>query len=372
MWSGAVTKNSARVRALATGGVDTVLRLSTSPDLSRPTEIKPAFVDTGVHTFDLTNLTPATRYYYAIDDAAIGSVKTFPDGHAPLRIAFGSCADTGSTSPVFSTLADKDPDLLLHLGDLHYENIQDNDVIPFRRAIKRVFASPVQASLYENTPIAYVWDDHDFGGNDADASSPSRHAALRAYREMVPHYPLSATGTIHQAFTIGGVRIVMLDGRGERVPGHTMLGIRQENWLFEELERSSKTHQLVIIASAVTWIGDHADTWGGYPRQRERIARFIRERGIENLIMISGDAHMTAFDDGRNNRYAGSKDTGFPIFLASSFDRPGNIKGGPYSGGCSEGRGRFGLIEVANGQATVSACDLQDRNMMGMVVPLRS
>jgi hypothetical protein len=39
-------------------------------------------------------------------------------------------------------------------------------------------------------PMAYMWDDHDFGPDNSDATAPGRDASLRAYREYVPHYPL--------------------------------------------------------------------------------------------------------------------------------------------------------------------------------------
>ena len=77
---------------------------------------------------------------------------------------------------------------------------------------------PGQAALYRHVPIAYVWDDHDYGPNDAGADSPTRTAARTAYREVVPHHPLVRPGDspIQQAFTIGRVRFVLTDNRSER------------------------------------------------------------------------------------------------------------------------------------------------------------
>jgi phosphodiesterase/alkaline phosphatase D-like protein len=366
-WAGGVTPESASVRALMP--VESPLLLSTSADLSGAIEIAPASFADGIHRFELSELSPSTRYFYGIGDQSIASFKTFPAGPSPLRIAFGSCADTGSEHAVFTAIADSEPDLFIHLGDMHYENIGDPDIARYRKALGQVFSSSVQSHLYGNTPIAYVWDDHDYGPNDSGRASPSRDAACRAYRELVPHYPVAEHGPIHQAFTVGGVRIVLLDTRSERVPDGTLLGRPQVDWLMAELERSTKTHSLVIVGSTVTWIGEGGDTWGGFSREREELARFVRERSMENVVMIAGDAHMAAYDDGRNNRYSGSTDPSFPIFFASSFDKPGSTKGGPYSGKVVEGRGHFGLLEIQDdgrGPLAVkfSARDSRDRELL--------
>jgi phosphodiesterase/alkaline phosphatase D-like protein len=362
-----VTKDSARVRARFVG--DPVLRVSSAADLSGAIELAATEDSAGVRTFELTGLSPSTRYYYAAGEQPIASLKTFSDGPAAISIAFGSCAETGSEHAVFSAISDRDPDLFVHLGDMHYENIADDDVGRYREAIGQVFGSSVQANLYANTPLAYVWDDHDFGPNDSNRSSPSHDAACRAYRELVPHYPLASSEAIHQAFTIGGARVVLLDARSERRPGETMLGSAQLAWFFEELERSSRTHSLVIVGSTVSFIGDGDDSWGGFASEREGVARFVRERSIENLVMISGDAHMAAFDDGRNNSYAGSSDPSFPVMFASAFDKPGSTKGGPYSSKPIEGRGHFGLLELEDDgrspvKLTFTARDSRDRELL--------
>ncbi len=42
----------------------------------------------------------------------------------------------------------------------------------------QVFDSEPQAALYANQAVAYMWDDHDFGGNNADGFNPSKGSAL--------------------------------------------------------------------------------------------------------------------------------------------------------------------------------------------------
>ena len=56
--------------------------------------------------------------------------------------------------------------------------------------------------------------------------------------------------------------------------------------------------------------------------------------------MLSADAHMLAVDDGRNS--AG----GFPVVHAGALDRPGHVKGGPYSEGAFPGAGQYATVRV--------------------------
>jgi hypothetical protein len=62
--------------------------------------------------------------------------------------------------------------------------------------------------------------------------------------------------------------------------------------------------------------------------------------------MVAGDAHMVAIDDGSHSGYAAGGGGGFPVVHAAALDRPGSLKGGPYSEGAFPGGGQFGLLTV--------------------------
>ena len=99
--------------------------------------------------------------------------------------------------------------------------------------------------------------------------------------------------------------------------------------------------------NSIPWIGDaeaSEDSWAGYAAERESIGQFIHQHDITNLVMVAGDAHMVAIDDGTNSGYGGH--AGFPILHAAALDRPGSTKGGPYSHGMFPGGGQFGILNV--------------------------
>jgi alkaline phosphatase D len=178
------------------------------------------------------------------------------------------------------------------------------------------------------------------------------------YQECVPHYPLvegQGDVAIYQAFTVGRVRFLITDTRSERDPqddpgfNKTMLGKKQREWLITELGEGKSRYALMVWVNSVPWIGkveENADEWFGYPNERAALGQFITDEGIDNLCMLSADAHMIAIDDGSNNRSPNGAGR-FPVFQASPLDRRRSDKGGPYShGSFPKSSGQYGVFKV--------------------------
>lgn len=364
-WCGAMTTTSCTVRARPTQPfTNAELVVARDADL---TDVVGTFgyadVYDRVAEFRVDGLEPATPYFYAVavdgelDLVRAGSFRTFPDDDQPLRLVFTSCARTGSNGQVFDAIRELDPDVYVCLGDFHYGDVFVDDVDDYRQVFDVQLTRPAQAALYRSTPIAYVWDDHDYGPNDSNRDAPGRASAMVAYREYVPHYDLAGPDSaIFQAFTIGTTRVVLTDARSARdpqsdpdTPTKTMLGDEQRHWLLAELERSARDHDLVVWANPVPWVDPAepgADSWAGYDAERRMIADHIASLGIDNLVMVSGDAHMVAIDDGTHTNYSTVDGMGFPLLHVAALDRPGSTKGGPYTLGPITGGGHFGVVEI--------------------------
>ena len=385
VWSGGVTSRSAVIKArVDRGGLPVQARVTrVDPrDQGRDRSFEAVSDANGIAAFEVPDLDPAAAYRYRVlppgGVPVDGEFRTFGEGRWNFRLAFSACADTGSASTVFDAIRSARPDLFIHTGDIHYEDITRNEPDRFRAAFDAVMGSPAQSRLYRSVPIAYTWDDHDFGGNGSDGSSAAGPAALAVYRQFVPHYPLEGDGRmgIHQAFTIGRVRVIMTDSRSQRGPsrgasqGRTMLGGAQLKWLKNQLSRAADA-PLVIWVNTVPWIaspGSGSDHWGSYAREREEIANHIDALGLtRRLLMLSGDAHMVAIDDGSHSNYAtgsGRGQRGFVVMHAAPLDRRTSEKGGPYSHGISRERGQFGLVEATDDGAKL-AIALSGRDRTG-------
>jgi phosphodiesterase/alkaline phosphatase D-like protein len=372
VWSGGVTTDEAVVVAkLDDQATEVELLVAERADLDDATAVAPVRPDEHrIARMVTSGLKPDTQYHYAVrvdgivDDVRTGTFRTFSHDPESFLVAVGGCARVGSNGAVFDTIRALDPAMFLINGDWNYANLTDDDEDQFREIYDYTLARASQSALYRSTPIAYVWDDHDYGGNNGDASSPTRSAALAVYREYVPHYPLAGIDApIHQAFTIGRVRFLVSDTRAARSPTtaaddaqKTMLGAEQKEWLKRELLAARDANALTVWVNPTPWVGTASpgsDTWAGYATERREIADFIAANGIDRLVMLSGDAHMVAIDDGTNTDYSTDGGAGFPLLHAAALDRPGKIKGGPYSEGAVGGGGQFGVLDVQDLGATL-------------------
>jgi len=322
---------------------------------------------------EIRNLKENTTYAYTLTNEngsllAKGNFNTMPTQPTSYKIVFGSCAETGSESEIFTKIKNENPLFYLQIGDLHYENIGDNCKERFEFAFQKVFRSKTQSELYKHIPLAYMWDDHDYGPNNSDSTNPCRKEAIANYKNNIPHYPLqfdTETGPISQTFSAGRVLFLLSDLRSqkvspeykecERIKIGTNFGDEAHlTWFFETLLKAKAEGKVVAWVSSYPWINapggpnykcKERDNWGGYPEERETIANFIRDNQIPVLI-LSGDAHMVAIDDGTNSDYATNGGAPIAVFQAAALDRLGSYKGGPYSHGYSATRGQYGVIEV--------------------------
>ena len=157
---------------------------------------------------------------------------------------------------------------------------------------------------------------------------------LESYQILFPHYPLAlaagdSAATItpippYHAFTVGTIRFIISDLRSEATDAH-IYSDTQRQWLYNELTLAAN-YDFVIWLNSKPWIGEieaGSDKWWGYSEDRKELSEWIAETvgsadGPQNLLAVSADAHMVAYDDGRNTFYGDVEDSetfisSFPI-----------------------------------------------------------
>jgi phosphodiesterase/alkaline phosphatase D-like protein len=316
----------------------------------------------------LENLEPETTYYYRLElngetvSRSRGKFQTFSAASRSFKFAFGNSLKSASRRSGLRAALEKDILFFLNTGDLHYDDIDTADIGRFRNSYHKAFLRRDMSHMGRNVPFVYVWDDHDFGPNNSDTTAPGRLESGRAYRECIPHYPLHASeknGPIYQAFTVNNTRMVMTDLRSMRDTRETpdtreksMMGEGQLAWFLDEIKESSARYPLVIWVSSVPYTAEpreRGDHWGGFTHERRKIANFLKAHQIDNLMIVSGDAHSVLCNVGTDNNYADGKGEGLFEVLASPLDNWGrSIKGGPWTRAfeSDEGQMVYGLLEV--------------------------
>ncbi len=287
-------------------------------------------------------------------------VRTHPAQATTCRIAFGSCDDSAGGASTYDRVLAKRPDLFAILGDIDYDGIAVNSIPAILAARGARLASGTLRRLLAAAQLVYNWSDWDYGGDDSDATTPSRPAAQSTYRTIFPHYPLpSGTGGIYHGYTYGGGASPLVEGlvtdlRSYRDPGVTCMGAEQLAWFLGAITAS--TAKLIVWHCEMPWVdpGTTGDGWGTFTEEQRTIADHVVASG-KRLVIIAGDMHAVAANDGS------SSPGGIPVFHAAPFDQDGGvIKGGPYTHGpipstATSVSRQYGLLDVAHSGTTLTA-----------------
>src|SRR5690606_33063733 len=84
-------------------------------------------------------------------------------------------------------------------------------------------------------------------------------------------------------------------------PQRTLLGAEQEQWLSERLQHSVQdgvvwnllAQQVMVAQLGTNRMPFNYDQWDGYPAARQRLFSSVREAGVENLVVLTGDIHSS-------------------------------------------------------------------------------
>ena len=280
----------------------------------------------------LDSLRAGTRYRYRVridgHDALPGDALSFrtstTSDAAPrdFSIATGSCAyladeseRAGSASArafgVFDTIAARKPDLMLWLGDTIYfrdDDLEGDAAAKMDARWRSTRTYPPLQRLLRTGQHYGIWDDHDYGPNDADGSFALKPLSLYLFRRYWANgrYGLPDVPGIFSRVSYEDVDVFLIDDRYHRddddLPddsaGKTLLGAAQRAWLQRELAQSRATFKL--IAGGSRWLTDRptaerrgGEGWHNFPAERRAFVDWLGENRIDGVIFVSGDIHYT-------------------------------------------------------------------------------
>ena len=272
----------------------------------------------------LVALEPGRRYSYQLflDDQAAGppaTVSTQPlwqwrRGPPDFRVLIGSCAyfndplydrpgsPYGSGMGIFDVMAEMQPDLTLWLGDNLY--FREADFSPWGMAerYRSTRAQPALQKLLRSGQHAALWDDHDYGPNDANASWIYKEEARRLFRRYWPNpsYGLVEAPGIYTVVSVSDADFFLLDDRSYRdadpMPAHpskAMLGPAQLRWLQNALQNSRAAFKFIANGSQMLGDVNHGEGWSHFASERADFLSWLAKSGISGVILLSGDRHHT-------------------------------------------------------------------------------
>lgn len=254
---------------------------------------------------------------------AIQYQDPIPRNKAIQSIAFGSCLRQNRPATILNTIRESQPDLFIFLGDNVYADTTSR--AEMNAAYSLLAKKPEFQKLVGQTRIHAIWDDHDYGANDAGGDFAFRKDAEQIFKTfwgISDVRPYRDRDGIYASFlyrTAGKhpikVQLILLDTRSFRSPWKTrpwwqtfigigpdgpylpdadpektMLGSSQWKWLEYQFQVQA---DLRIVASSiqVLSLANGFETWSNFPMEQERLLQ-LASRAQGSVVFISGDRHF--------------------------------------------------------------------------------
>ena len=228
------------------------------------------------------------------------------------KLGIGSCVDQDYPTPAWASLEKESINSFFFLGDNIYGDVPsgrlDNVILSYEKLNDQM------PSWLKNTEKLVIWDDHDYGLNDAGANYIYKAESQQIYNDawnIDQNDPRRSREGIYfsELKDIAGKKILIvgLDTRyfrsnlikiGNSYKPHknsntTILGRIQWQWLEKELSRE---HDILILASSIQVLAtEHRfEKWANIPHERDRLLALLNKLSSKVLI-ISGDRHRSGF-----------------------------------------------------------------------------
>jgi len=205
----------------------------------------------------------------------------------------------GGDYHILSNMAKQNAALMLWLGDNTYYREVDWDSrtgIYYRNTHTR--SLPDLQPLLGKMHHYAIWDDHDFGANDAIGTFYNKDVTLEAFKDFWanPNYNVSGGTGISGQFSYADIDVFMLDNRWNRTPIYDsskgkILGKKQLNWLMASLKNSRASFKLIMVGGQFLNPNKVFENMANYPEERQKLIDFIKAEKIMNVVFLTGDRH---------------------------------------------------------------------------------
>lgn len=243
--------------------------------------------------------------------------KTLPTAHMldlaetpDLHIAFGSCNKQNEEQPLWDDVLNLKPDAWVWLGDNIYADTKDMTL--FKEKYKQQNANPSYIKIKDSMDVYGIWDDHDYGKNNAGEEFTKKKEARDLLFEFI-ELPRSNEAWnregAYQSHRINKngvtIKLLLIDSRYFRQEpsrklnkyskeyGPDILG--EDQWVWLEHELHDENADYFILANGIQVIAeDHKyEKWANFPTARERLFDLIQNVSSAKVILLSGDRHLS-------------------------------------------------------------------------------
>ncbi len=208
----------------------------------------------------------------------------------------------GQSTAIFNTMANAKANLMVWLGDNTYLREADyssESGIAYRYAHTRKDKNLQR--FFATQPNYAIWDDHDYGSDDASKSFDMKDFTKKTFMEYWGNKIYGSDGQgIYSKFSYSDCDFFLTDDRSFRDDSKesekyntnkTQLGERQLDWLKNGLINSTATFKFICFGGQ--FLNEYSDkeTFNRFKKERQMIIDFLTNNRIQGVIFITGDRH---------------------------------------------------------------------------------
>ena len=326
------------------------------------------------------------------------TVATKQVSDVPIKILFGSCLHQDKPQPIWQAMNQEQADLFVLLGDNVYGDTEDMQEL--KAKYDKQWATSGMQTMLANTLTIGIWDDHDFGENDAGSEYPQKEASRQImldYFNVPKDSPrrtrvdgIYTSHVLTQADMT--VQIILPDLRWNRSPlesvgrlkymlskapndlgpyipskdeATTMLGETQWQWLEQQLQQPADVR---VLATSLQFLPEFSgwESWANLPHERQRFLALLDKYQIDNLVIVSGDTHWSEFSQiTRNNQKLL-----WEMTASGLTEEWKNVSPNQHRVGESYAKANYGVIELSGKQLTMSIKNVSGNTVMSHIIAL--
>ena len=249
-------------------------------------------------------------YPLSFQTQALWQYRTEPP---TFKFALGSCvyinqAETdrpgqpyGGFYDIFPSIKAQNPDFMIWGGDNLY--LRETDWSTHKGIYDRYThgrSLPELQELLGSVHHYAIWDDHDYGTNDADRGFWNKQMTLDAFKDfwVNPNYMAQNAGTTG-TFIWNDCQFFLMDNRWWKAPNENTeankdyYGKQQLQWLMDNLTTSKATFKFIVTGGQVVNPAKVFENMANYEEENQGLFKAIENAKIPGVLFVSGDRHHT-------------------------------------------------------------------------------
>ncbi len=212
----------------------------------------------------------------------------------------------GSDSSIFETMAKTPADFHVWLGDNWYTREVDYYTawgLNYRASRDR--SVPVLQEFMAKMPHYAIWDDHDYGPNDADKSYIFKEESRQVFKNYWLNPSCGEDGKgIYSKVSYADADLFLTDDRyfrssddlpdsidGKPSAAKTYFGVQQMDWLKNSLLGSRATFKIIVTGSQVLNPLNKYECMRHFSYEYQELINFLAEHKISGVLFLTGDRH---------------------------------------------------------------------------------